>query len=62
MGGLFGGGDQRVCWPPLSNYWGGGGPLPTPMVSKLTKFHNSALWKQKRAMAVPLMSKKDLVS
>ena len=29
---------QRVCWPPLSNYWGGGGggggrgpPLPTPM-------------------------------
>ena len=24
MGGLFGG--QRVCWPPLSNYWGGPGP------------------------------------
>ena len=29
-------GGQRVCWPPLSNYWGGGGglappPLPTPM-------------------------------
>ena len=41
MGGLLGGGGgggQRVCWPPLSNYWGGGGPgppwpppLPTPM-------------------------------
>ena len=41
MGGLLGGG-QRVCWPPLSNYWGGGGlaplpppppsPLPTPMM------------------------------
>ena len=30
-------GGQRVCWPPLSNYWGGGTgpplapPLPTPM-------------------------------
>ena len=23
MGGLLGG--QRVGWPPLSNYWGGGG-------------------------------------
>ena len=21
-----GGGGQRVCWPPLSNYWGGPGP------------------------------------
>ena len=34
MGGLLGGG-QRVCWPPLSNYWGGLAPLalplPTPM-------------------------------
>ena len=33
LGGLFGGG-QRVCWPPLSNYWGGlppSPPLPTPM-------------------------------
>ena len=27
MGGLLGrgGGGQRVCWPPLSHYWGGGG-------------------------------------
>ena len=31
-------GGRRVCWPPLSNYWGGPGPpwpppppLPTPM-------------------------------
>ena len=29
-------GGQRVCWPPLPNYWGGPGPplappLPTPM-------------------------------
>ena len=35
MGGLLGGGGQRVCWPPLSNYWGGPGPpppLPTPML------------------------------
>ena len=33
MGGLLGGGGrggrgQRICWPPLSNYWGGGGRLP----------------------------------
>ena len=31
----WGGGGQRVCWPPLSNYGGGGlpphPPLPTPM-------------------------------
>ena len=35
VGGLLGGG-QRVCWPPLSNYWGGlaplAPPLPTPML------------------------------
>ena len=42
VGGLLGGG-QRVCWPPLSNYWGGGAappppgpPLPTPMQWELT--------------------------
>ena len=33
VGGLLG--DQRVCWPLLSNYWGGlaplAPPLPTPM-------------------------------
>ena len=40
---LGGGGGQRVCWSPLSNYWGGGlpplpcpppppPPLPTPMM------------------------------
>ena len=32
VGGLLGGGGgggQRVCWPPLSNYWGGPG-LPWP--------------------------------
>ena len=33
---IGGGGGQRVCWPPLSNYWGAcppppGPPLPTPM-------------------------------
>ena len=28
MGGLLGG--QRVCWPPLSNYWGGLAPPPPP--------------------------------
>ena len=22
------GGGQKVCWPPLSNYWGGGGAWP----------------------------------
>ena len=39
VGGLLGG--QRVCWPPLSNYWGGGGgagpPLPTPMPLEVTR-------------------------
>ena len=33
MGGLLGGGGQRVCWPLLSNYWEGAGrglPLPRP--------------------------------
>ena len=25
-----GGGGQRVCWPPLSNYWGGGWPPGPP--------------------------------
>ena len=26
-------GGQRLCWPPLPNYWGGlAPPLPTPMV------------------------------
>ena len=29
MGGLLGGG-QRVCWPPLSNYWGGLAPPGPP--------------------------------
>ena len=24
----LGGGGQRVCWPPLQNYWGGPGPPP----------------------------------
>ena len=28
VGGLLGG--QRVCWPPLSNYWGGGPGPPWP--------------------------------
>ena len=47
MGGLLGGGGgggggQRVCWPPLSNYWGGAWPplappLPTPMLDKVLK-------------------------
>ena len=23
-------GGQRVCWPPLSNYWGGLGPPGPP--------------------------------
>ena len=34
VGGLLGG--QRVCWPPLSNYWGGLAPppLPTPMLNE----------------------------
>ena len=35
MGGLLGGaggggGRQRVCWPPLSNYWGAWPPWPPP--------------------------------
>ena len=30
-GGGGGGGGQRVCWPSLSNYWGGAlAPLPPP--------------------------------
>ena len=32
-------GGQRVCWPPLSNYWGAwpplAPPLPTPMIISL---------------------------
>ena len=34
VGGLFGGGGQRVCWPPHSQIIGWGAwppPLPTPM-------------------------------
>ena len=27
-----GGGGQRVCWPPLSNYWGAWPPLPPPLL------------------------------
>ena len=30
VGGLLGGGGQRVCWPPLSNYWGGLAPPGPP--------------------------------
>ena len=33
MGGLLGG--QRVCWPPLSNYWGGPGPPWPPLFLRL---------------------------
>ena len=45
MGGLYlGGGGQRVCWPPLSNYWGGGWPpgppVPTPMVLMSTRYND----------------------
>ena len=29
VGGLLGGGGQRVCWPPLSDYWGGAWPPPS---------------------------------
>ena len=29
-GWILGGGAQRVCWPSLSNYWGGAPPLPLP--------------------------------
>ena len=50
MGGLLGGGGgQRVCWPPLSDYWGGSGPpappppLPTPM-----RFKNKKKMKSQR--------------
>ena len=36
VGGLLGGGGQRVCWPPPSQIIGGPGPpgppLPTPMM------------------------------
>ena len=32
MGGLLKGGGQRVCWPPLSNYWG---RLPPPLFLRL---------------------------
>ena len=28
MGGLLGGGVQKVCWPPISNYWGACPPGP----------------------------------
>ena len=31
LGGLLGG--QRVCWPPLSNYWGACPPPPPPRPS-----------------------------
>ena len=30
MGGLLGGGWQRVRWPPLQNYWGDLAPVPPP--------------------------------
>ena len=34
VGGLLGGG-QRVCWPPLSNYWGGLAPPSPPLFLRL---------------------------
>ena len=37
-GGGGGGGGQRVCWPPLSNYWGGPGP-PGPPSSYAYELH-----------------------
>ena len=41
---IGGGGGQRVCWPPLSNYWGGGAgpPLPTPMIYEGIAFSASS--------------------
>ena len=36
VGGLLGGGrGQRVCCPPLSNYWGAWPPLPPPLFLRL---------------------------
>ena len=40
--GGWGWGGQRLCWPPLSNYWGAGPPAPrlpplsTPMLPVYT--------------------------
>ena len=58
MGGLLGG--QRVCWPPLSNYWGAcppppppGPPLPTPMVLASKIFYLSELTGSNRCMGTP---------
>ena len=34
-GGGGGRGGQRVCWPPLQNYWGGLDPSPSPLLSPL---------------------------
>ena len=34
-GGGGGGGGQRVCWPPLSNYWGGLAPPGPPLFLRL---------------------------
>ena len=48
VGGLLGGGGgQRVCWPPLSNYWGGLAPpgpppLPTPMIMPISEWNAEA--------------------
>ena len=52
-GWIIGGGDQRVCWPPFSNYWGAWPPLPplplpTPMHwGGLMKSHSICVNEQK---------------
>ena len=48
-----GGGGQRVCWPPLSNYWGGVGLAPPGPPSSYAYVNNP----QKALYALLLFTK-----
>ena len=39
---IGGGGGQRVCWPPLSNYWGGAWPPWPPLFLRLCMWQHVA--------------------
>ena len=50
-------GGQRVCWPPLPNYWGGlAPPLPTPMNSSYDGSQNVFMEKYNQLSLLTFLS------
>ena len=64
MGGLLGGGGgggggQRICWPPLSNYWGGAWPPLAPLFLRLWSYKSTKTygdWHKSVASAMHILN------